>query len=90
MVNDAVFAYAVQSNDSPSTVASNLAALLRAAGWLVDYAGQTIGVAGAERFYRSCCERGRITARDQASGTAFWYYNVVPGPGFPGRRSAGY
>jgi hypothetical protein len=50
MVNDTLFPYAVQSNDSPSTVASNLSAMLRAAGWLVDYAGATIGVPEAERF----------------------------------------
>jgi len=50
MVNDAIFPYAVQSNDSPSTVASNLAAMLRAAGWLVDYAGTTIGLPEAEHF----------------------------------------
>jgi hypothetical protein len=49
-VNDALFPYAVQANDSPSTVASNLAAMLRAAGWLVDYAGATIGVPEAESF----------------------------------------
>ncbi len=49
-VNGAVYAYAVQANDSPATVASNLAALLRAAGWVVDYAGATIGVPGADSF----------------------------------------
>ncbi len=50
MVNDVIFPYAVQSNDSPSTVASNLAAMLRAAGWLVEYAGTTIGLPEAEHF----------------------------------------
>jgi hypothetical protein len=50
MLNDALFSYAVQGNDSPATVASNLAAMLRSAGWLVEYAGATIGVPGAERF----------------------------------------
>ena len=50
MVNDALFPYAVQLNDSPETVASNLAAMLRLAGWLVNYAGTTIEVPAAERF----------------------------------------
>jgi uncharacterized protein YaiE (UPF0345 family) len=50
MVDDALFAYAVQRNDSPATVASNLAALLRSAGWLVDYAGSMITVPAAVRF----------------------------------------
>jgi len=49
-INGAIFAYAVQGNDSPATVASNLAALLRAAGWLVDYAGASLTVPGAEMF----------------------------------------
>jgi hypothetical protein len=50
MVNNMPFPYAVQANDSPSTVASNLAAMLRTAGWLVDYAGATIGVPEADSF----------------------------------------
>lgn len=49
-VNGAIFPYAVQRSDSPATVASNLAALLRLAGWLVDYAGTTITVPGADMF----------------------------------------
>ena len=49
-VNGVVYPYAVQANDSPATVASNIAALLRAAGWVVDYAGATVGVPGAETF----------------------------------------
>lgn len=49
-VNGAVYPYAVQANDSPATVASNIAALLRAAGWVVDYAGAAVGVPGAETF----------------------------------------
>jgi len=49
-VNGAIFPYAVQANDSPATVASNLAALLRASGWLVDYAGTTITVPNAQSF----------------------------------------
>jgi len=48
--NGAVFPYAVQANDSPATVASNLCALLRASGWLVDYAGSTIAIPNAETF----------------------------------------
>lgn len=46
-VDGAIFPYAVQARDTPATVASNLAALLRAAGWLVNYAGSTIAVPGA-------------------------------------------
>jgi uncharacterized protein YaiE (UPF0345 family) len=49
-VNGATFPYAVQATDSPATVASNLAALLRAADWLVDYAGSTITIPGADSF----------------------------------------
>lgn len=49
-VNGALFPYAVQASDTPATVASNLAALLRAAGFLVDYAGSTITIPGAEMF----------------------------------------
>jgi hypothetical protein len=49
-VNGAIFPYAVQSNDSPATVASNLTALLPANGWLVDYAETTITVPNAESF----------------------------------------
>jgi hypothetical protein len=49
-VNGAVFAYAVQANDSPATVASNLAALMRQAGWLVAYAGATITLPNAKNF----------------------------------------
>jgi uncharacterized protein YaiE (UPF0345 family) len=50
MVNEAAFPYAVQANDSPATVASNLAALIRTAGWIVDYAGSTLAVPGADKF----------------------------------------
>ncbi len=50
MVNDAAFPYAVQATDSPATVASNLAAQIRAAGWIVDYAGATLVVPAADRF----------------------------------------
>jgi hypothetical protein len=49
-VNGAIFPYAVQARDSPATVASNLCALLRAGGWLVDYAGATITVPNATSF----------------------------------------
>jgi hypothetical protein len=47
-VNGAIFAYAVQASDTPATVASNLAALLRQAGWLVNYAGSAVTVPGAD------------------------------------------
>jgi len=49
-VGGALFPYAVQSNDTPATVASNLAALLRAVGWFVDYAGATITIPDARLF----------------------------------------
>jgi hypothetical protein len=49
-VNGALFPYAVLASDTPATVASNLAAQLRAAGWLVDYAGTTITVPAATSF----------------------------------------
>lgn len=47
-MNGAIFPYAVQANDAPSTVASNLAGLLRGAGWLVEYAQSTVNVPGAD------------------------------------------
>jgi hypothetical protein len=50
IVDGAVFPYAVQSNDSPATVASNLAATLRAAGWIVNYSGSSIIVPAAQSF----------------------------------------
>jgi hypothetical protein len=50
MVNDETFPYAVQATDSPATIASNLAALIRTSGWIVDYAGSTLAVPGADRF----------------------------------------
>ncbi len=46
-VNGALFPYAVQANDSPPTVASNLAALLRSAGVLVHYEASSVTVPGA-------------------------------------------
>ncbi len=46
-VDGAIFPYAVQARDTPASVASNLAALLRAAGWLVNYAGTTLSVPAA-------------------------------------------
>jgi hypothetical protein len=50
MVNDFAFPYAVQATDRPATVASNLAAQIRTAGWIVNYAGSTLGVPGADKF----------------------------------------
>ncbi len=50
MVNDETFPYAVQATDSPATIASNLAALIRNSGRIVDYAGSTLAVPGADRF----------------------------------------
>ncbi|HQT74584.1 MAG: hypothetical protein B7Z59_07355 [Acidiphilium sp. 37-67-22] len=59
-VDGAIFPYAVQARDTPASVASNLAALLRTAGWLVTYAGTTLSVPAA---------RGMI-ARVVAGGVA--------------------
>jgi len=50
LVDEQSFAYAVQASDSPATVASNLAALIRAAGWIVNYAGAGLSVPAARRF----------------------------------------
>jgi hypothetical protein len=50
MFNETSFAYAVQASDTPATVASNLAALARAAGWIVNYAGTSIAVPAAILF----------------------------------------
>jgi hypothetical protein len=49
-VNGAIFPYAVQGSDTPATIASNLAALLRQSGWLVNYSGTSLSVPGAEMF----------------------------------------
>ncbi len=49
-VDGATFPYAVQTRDTPPTVASNLAAMLRATGWLVDYVGSTVAVPAARLF----------------------------------------
>lgn len=49
-VDGAIFPYAVQAADTPPTVASNLAVLVRAAGWLVNYQGSTLAVPGATRL----------------------------------------
>lgn len=46
----AIFPYAVQARDTPPTVASNLAALMRAAGWLVDYGGTALTGPAARLF----------------------------------------
>jgi hypothetical protein len=50
IVDEATFAYAVQANDSEATVASNMAALIRDGGWMVDYQGSTISVGAARRL----------------------------------------
>jgi hypothetical protein len=49
-VDGALFPYAVQARDTPATVASNLAALLRQAGWLVNYADAEITIPAAAMF----------------------------------------
>lgn len=50
LVDGQSYAYAVQANDNAQTVASNLAALLRQGGWIVNYAGSMISVPQAARF----------------------------------------
>ena len=50
LVNGAAFPYAVQLTDSPATVASNLAAQLRSAGLIVNYAGGTVSAPAAMTF----------------------------------------
>lgn len=50
LVNGQTFSYAVQASDSPATVASNLAAMIRAAGWIVNYAGTGLTVPGVDGF----------------------------------------
>ncbi len=50
VVDGAIFPYAVQASDSPATVASNLATLLRAAGWIVNYRGASLSVPAARLF----------------------------------------
>lgn len=49
-IDGATFPYAVQARDTPATVASNIAAMLRAAGWLVQYSGTTVTVPAARMF----------------------------------------
>ena len=50
VVDGAIIPYAVQASDSPATVASNLATLLRAAGWIVNYRGTSLSVPAARQF----------------------------------------
>jgi hypothetical protein len=50
VINGSIFPYAVQASDSPATVASNLAALLRQSGWLVEYSGTALSVPAAAMF----------------------------------------
>lgn len=50
MANETSFAYAVQATDSPATVASNLAALMRTGGWIVNYAGSMLAAPTADKF----------------------------------------
>lgn len=56
-----LFPYAVQASDTPATVASNLAAALRMAGWIVDYAGSTIIVPRAAGRGRGAGRSGKLT-----------------------------
>ena len=50
LVDNEAYPYAVQANDSAATVTSNLAALLREGGWIVEYAGTSLAVPEATRF----------------------------------------
>jgi hypothetical protein len=50
LIDQTTFPYAVQASDSAETVASNLAAQIRTAGWIVNYSGTTLTVPGADRF----------------------------------------
>ncbi len=50
MVDNETYPYAVQANDSAATVTSNLAALLREGGWIVEYSGSTLAVPEATHF----------------------------------------
>jgi hypothetical protein len=75
-VNGAIFPYAIQANDSPATVASNLAALLRQTGWLVDYAGTSLTVPGAEMFTARVVQGAgalqEIKRQEQEFSITFW------------------
>lgn len=50
MVDGQTYFYAVQASDSPQTVASNIAALLREAGWIVEYSASQVAVPQAIHF----------------------------------------
>ncbi|MDE1897202.1 MAG: hypothetical protein KGH91_09015 [Rhodospirillales bacterium] len=50
LVDGQTYPYAVQANDSAATVASNLAAMLRQGGWIVEYAGAKLVVPEATHF----------------------------------------
>jgi hypothetical protein len=50
LVDGQTYPYAVQANDSAATVTSNLAALLRQGGWIVEYAGSKLAVPEATHF----------------------------------------
>jgi hypothetical protein len=50
MVDGETYPYAVQASDSAATVTSNLAALLRQGGWIVEYAGSKLAVPEATKF----------------------------------------
>ncbi len=50
LVDGQTYPYAVQANDSAATVASNLAAMLRQGGWIVEYNGTKLVVPEATHF----------------------------------------
>lgn len=76
MVDGQTYSYAVQSNDSSQTVASNIAALLREAGWIVDYSGSQISVPQAVHFLaRVVAGSGamkEIRRQEQGFGISIW------------------
>ncbi len=70
LIDGAMFGYAVQGNDTAATVASNLAVLLRGAGWIVNYGGCTINVPAAARLVARVVEGAGalMELRRQAQG----------------------
>lgn len=85
-VDGATFPYAVQARDTPPTVASNLAALLREAGWMVDYAGSSVSVPAARLFGARAVSGGlalqEIRRQEQRFRISLW-------SGDPATRDAG-
>jgi hypothetical protein len=81
-IDGAVFPYAVQANDSPATVASNLAAIIREAGVLVEYADISVAAPGSRLFSARVVEGAgalqEIKRQRQDFSVSLW----CPGPAF--------